>query len=194
MTLVDDSIQPEQPKPKCQGHWCGADAFAYIEANDVVVLLCEPCIAKVADASTILGIPWKVFDPHEGPLMPKVADTEPHMVSDPDHLGDLKLIRGRRQIYNGGSFELNPYQEQAAMACCDCGLVHILDLKLLDYSRTVRVTLRRDNELTAQWREILRVERGTTQPGSDAQEAGPELQPGSTTVEADQEGERGQAG
>jgi hypothetical protein len=54
--LVDDSIQPKPPKPGCQGNWCSREAFAFIEANDVVVLLCEECISKVADACTILGI------------------------------------------------------------------------------------------------------------------------------------------
>jgi hypothetical protein len=192
--LVDDSIPPEQPKVYCQGNWCGHEAYAYIEANDVVVLLCEPCIVKVADACTILGIRWKVFDPHSGPLKPKDADTPDQMVSDPNQDGDLRLIKGRRQIYNGGSFELNPYHEQAAVACCDCGLVHILDLHLLDYSRTVRVTLRRDNELTARWRAYRDEQRGATATADAQEKAWPVIAAGSPSLEGTQDMERSDTG
>lgn len=193
MTLVDDSIQPEQPKPKCQGNWCGHDAFAYIEANNVVVLLCNECITKVADACLVLGIQWKVFDPREGPLMPKDADTEARYEKDgEDH---MRLVRARKQIYNGGSFELDPHTEQAAIACCDCGLVHILDLKLLDYARTVRVTLKRDASLTDLWREFRNAQQRGTAAAPGAEEgAGAGAQPGLSAVEESQGDAGGQAG
>lgn len=192
MTLVDDSIQPEQPRPGCQGNWCSNDAFAYIEANNVVVLLCEECITKVADACLVLGIQWKVFDPREGPLMPRDADTEARYEKDADY--HMKLVRARRQIYNGGSFELDPHNEQAAVACCDCGLVHILDLKLLDYASTVRVTLRREDSLTDLWREFRNAQRGTTAAPGAEEGAGSGAQPGPSTLEEGQDAERGQAG
>jgi len=156
---------------KCQGQDCAHDAFGYVEVgvgDGLVIGLCERCANEMYRVATTLGLRFDAFDP--GKPLPPRSDTQ--RGEQRDRAGDMHLIAGRLQIYDGESFEFNPYTEEAALACCDCGLVHIVGARLLDYSRTLRITMRRDKALTEEWRK-LREQRTTTTNGPAQEEARP---------------------
>ncbi len=68
--------------------------------------------------------------------------------------GDVQYISAQRHLMDDNMFVLNPRQEKVAIACDDCGQVHIMEVFSRDYDRSWMVTFRRDDELTKTWRKI----------------------------------------
>jgi len=55
------------------------------------------------------------------------------------------------QLKKGGMITLNPVSENFKFACCDCGLIHTLDFKIIK-NMNIEMTVTRDNRATGQYR------------------------------------------
>lgn len=57
-----------------------------------------------------------------------------------------------KKLNNGGVYKLRRGRDILKLACCDCGMVHFIDLQLTNKERFFKLRFWRDNRATAQLR------------------------------------------